>query len=120
MSWVIGIREVKMRAPERDLRETRKGPASVVPVRVIVDLPTCALGGTIKRGGTVFLPVHTGAGPCGTNARVTWGPRSPLPRATPLEWTVAHLLEPLRAYYAAYEPPMRFGAKSTPRGRRAE
>jgi len=118
MAWVIGIREVKHVRPERDLRETRKGPCSAVPVRVVSNLPPDAWLLTVACR-TLALPLHTGAGPCGTHARVTWGQRGPLPRATPLEWAVQHLVGPLRAYYAAYEQPRRFGAKDTPRGRRA-
>lgn len=36
-----------------------------------------------------------------------------------MSWSIEHLMLPLAAYYSTYVPPMRFGAKPGPRGRRA-
>lgn len=136
--WVRGIKEARIVQPERDGKE-----AIPKPVREVVELPASSIGRTV-RGGTWVLPLHTGAGPCGTFARAPWRQRIIDPNKvfgvatrvsyvqhsadaepvkvqrslTPLAWSVQHLLEPLAAYYAAYVPPRRFGAKDTPRGRR--
>lgn len=121
MAWVKGIREVHY--VDVPISENQHGPVACRKQRLVTELPSCALGGTIRVGPLVFLPVHTGAGPCGTRARypmpdllvarnVHWG-------RSPLAWSILHLVEPLQAYYAAYEPPRRFGAKDTPRGRGA-
>jgi hypothetical protein len=60
------------------------------------------------------LPASRGAaGPCGTLARCKSG------RSYATWWSVRQLLRPVAAYYATYEPPLRFGAKPGPRGRRA-
>lgn len=92
MAWVRGIKEARMHQPERDGRN-----AIPKPYRVVVDLPSTCLGGTIRRGPYIFLPVHTGAGPCGTRAR----------RAAPpslMAWSIRHLVEPLQHYYATRPP----------------
>lgn len=99
----MGIREVKFVRPERYERE-----AIPKAVRVTINLPREAIGRTVTPAYWV-LPVYTGAGPCGTYARRA---------CAGLAWSIRHLVEPLAAYYAAYVPPLRFGAKSTPRGRR--
>lgn len=106
------ITEVKyIETPVNDDHEERRGPVITQTRRVCTDLPAHAIAGTVGCRPMIFLPLHTGAGPCGTLARRSCG------RA--LAWSIAHLVEPLAAYYATYVPPMRFGAKPGPRGRRA-
>ena len=122
MAWVIGIREV--RHVEVQIDDTRlHGPRPRVKAMEVVDLPASAFGRTIRGGPPTFLPAHTGAGPCGTHARRERLSFHGVPilfdnEVSPLAWSIQHLVEPLAAYYAAYEPPRRFGAKDTPRGRR--
>lgn len=121
MAWVRGIKEARIVQPEREGKD-----AIPEPVRMIFDLPPSAISGTV-RGGSWVLPLHTGAGPCGTS--IKGAPCSSLihrfaivpgvaRRGSPLAWSLVHLWPKLVAYYAAYEPPRRFGAKDTPRGRR--
>lgn len=140
MMWVRGIKEARIVQPEREGKE-----AIPEPVRMVFDLPASSISRTV-RTGTWVLPLHTGAGPCGTLARAPWRQRMIDPNRvfgtatlvsyiqqshdaepmrvqrslTPLAWSIQHLVEPLAAYYAAYEPPRRFGAKDTPRGRRCK
>ncbi|TAK84316.1 MAG: hypothetical protein EPO20_14600 [Betaproteobacteria bacterium] len=116
MAWVTGIREVRhLRVP---VQEGRHGPVVLTTTLQIVDLPPEAWRETVGCRPLIFLPPHTGAGPCGTHARVIWPLHGNVPSLTPLEWSVRHLIEPLRAYYERYTPPKRFGAKPGPRGRR--
>lgn len=101
MAWVTGIKQVTTFQPERDGKQ-----AIPKPQRIAVDLQSSCVGGTIRSGPLIFLPVHTGAGPCGTRARVTWGPGKPLPGTmTPLEWSVKNLVEPLQVWYAEQNRP---------------
>lgn len=114
MAWVRGIREVHY--VEEVVHEARRAVTGRIPGvarerRVIVDLPADAIARVIGRR-LHWLASNTGAGPCGTYARRA-------PSGSPMRWSIAHLVEPLVHYYATYEPPLRFGAKSTPRGRRA-
>lgn len=113
MAWVRGIREVThvVVAGNGVQNGHRSGP-HMLKRRVVVDLPASTIQRTIERSAPVFLPCAAGAGPCGTLAR------SACVRGT-LEWAVTYLAGPLRFYYAVYTPPMRFGAKPGPRGRRA-
>lgn len=113
MGWVRGIREVRHVVVALGGVEDghRSGPHSEER-RVIIDLPPEAWQ-RVVRGGMTYLPAHTGAGPCGTVGR------GPSGRGWVWWWSIRHLINPLRAYYAAYAPPMRFGAKPGPRGRRA-
>lgn len=112
MGWVRGIREVRQVtiALDGDQVGLRRGPVMTKQERVIIDLPAEAWARLVHFQESV-PPLCAGAGPCGTLARC--------PFRTRMLWSVEHLIEPLAAYYAAYVPPMRFGAKPGPRGRRA-
>lgn len=90
----------------------KRGPVVMQSKRVCVDLPPSNWLRTVV-ARVVDLPMHTGAGPCGTSRGAASG------RSYVMWWSVHHLVAPIRAYYATYEPPMRFGAKPGPRGRRA-
>jgi hypothetical protein len=107
--WVVGIREVRHIDVEIET-EHDHGPRATEPKRVMTDLPPESWLRLLNF--RVALPQNTGAGPCGTLARGasggSWGSW----------WSFHHLVAPVRAYYATYEPPMRFGAKPGPRGRR--
>lgn len=139
MAWVKGIREVTHVTVAADGGKVgmKRGPVMTKQARRIADLAPESFARTIGRTALVFLPEHTGAGPCGTHARGLFKPRMidpakflgqrftgldpmpPAPALSPLAWSMTHLLPPLAEYYATYEPPMRFGAKPGPRGRRA-
>ena len=114
--WIRGIREVlQVTVPEdEDKVGVQRGPVVMKTERVITDLPPSMWARTLQTPfGVVDLPLETGAGPCGTclsGPRVGWWA---------MRWSRWHLVGPLRDYYATYEPPMRFGAKPGPRGRRA-
>lgn len=113
MSWVRGIKEVRHVHVATDGAAVgmKRGPVMTKVQRTTVELPPDVIERVV--GGTfLFLPEHTGAGPCGTLARGQEG-------RSPLAWSIKHLVEPLAAYYATYVPPMHFGAKTGPRGRRA-
>jgi hypothetical protein len=114
MAWVRGIREVRHVTVAVDDEQVglRRGPVVTKVERVITELPASAIARIIC-ARRVVLPAYTGAGPCGTLARRTSG------RSWAAWWSFHRLVEPIRAYYATYEPPMRFGAKPGPRGRRA-
>lgn len=109
---MIGIREVSLVtvAVNGDLVGFRRGPVMTCTTRVARQLPRDTWQRLVHY--RVMLPEIRGAGPCGTDARRECKPGV-------LRWSVRNLVEPLRAYYAAYTPPMRFGAKPGPRGRRA-
>lgn len=119
MAWVVSIREVHN--IEVVVEEYRRGPVVTETKREETILPRDCWARLLSL--KVDLPLHRGAGPCGTNARKSmndplvirhrWYWRSPL------TWSARNLVEPLRAFYAAYVPPMRFGAKPGPRGRKA-
>jgi hypothetical protein len=99
LAWVIGIKQAQMIQPDRD------GKEAIPPQRrVVIDLPASAIAGTVRRGPMVFLPTHTGAGPCGTHARYPYpGPlvaRNAHWGRSPIAWSIKHLIEPLREYYA--------------------
>lgn len=107
--WVIGIREVKIVEVEIEDSSTH-GPRMLRRQLTVIDLQPEAWVRLLHF--RVALPQHRGAGPCGTSVRGVC-------TAGALRWSIEHLLDPLAAYYAAYVPPMRFGAKPGPRGRRA-
>lgn len=139
MAWVRGIREVRQVtvALDDDLVGLRRGPVLTKQQRVITELAPRAIAQTVGTRALTFLPTNTGAGPCGTRARglcqrrmvdpnkfrgQRWvcGDRyQPVMSPSPLRWSIEHLVEPLAAWYATYEEPMHFGAKSGPRGRKA-
>ena len=82
----------------------RYGPVVTRVRRVIEELPRERWEGMVQFN--VMLPEHRcrhGLGCCGAKV---------------MSWSIWHLVEPLRAYYAAYVPPMRFGAKPGPKDRR--
>lgn len=114
MAWVRGIREVRHVHTPVDEEQVghRRGPVVMKVERVITELPASAIAQIVGHRPMVLLPVHTGAGPCGTLARGTSG------RSWAAWWSFHRLVQPIRAYYAAYVPPMRFGAKPGPRGRK--
>lgn len=102
MAWVTGIREVRMIQPETeregDGRQSMGRQSIPKPQRLVVTLPVGCVVGTIRQGPTVVLPVHTGAGPCGTHARRE--------RALGvIAWSIVHLIEPLQAWYAEQNRP---------------
>jgi len=99
-------------AAEAEVVGLRQGPVRTKVERQISDLPTRSIAQVVGFRPMIFLPTHTGAGPCGTHAR-----RAGTPGV--MAWSLTHLVEPLAAYYATYQPPLRFGAKPGPRGRRA-
>lgn len=117
MGWVRGIRDVRHREVSADamLAGIKRGPVVTRVERVITELPARSVADIVGRQRAVELPEHTGAGPCGTLARRDEEER---PARCALTWSIEHLVAPLQAYYATYEPPMRFGAKPGPRGRR--
>jgi hypothetical protein len=123
MAWVLGIKEARIVQPEREGKS-----AIPKPVRQIVDLSASAISRTVTPGDCV-LPDHTGAGPCGTlaraeavDARVRFHGMPIIfdGMLSPLAWSITHLVVPLRAYYAVYEAPVRFGrfGSKAPRFRR--
>jgi hypothetical protein len=136
VAWVTGIREVRhvLVAADGDAVGQRRGPVMTRTVRQKVDL----VPGSWLRvlGEPHELPAASGAGPCGTLARCSWvqrlvdpnlfvsqrfvtaDPYPIVPSPTPFAWSLEHLVAPLVAYYARYVPPLRFGAKPGPRGRR--
>lgn len=118
MAWVTGVTQVKH--VDVPVQNGRRGPLIFHRECVVVQLEPHAVAEVVGCRLLVFLPEHTGAGPCGTYARyqipdplvsrnVRW-------RRSPFAWSIRYLIEPLRAYYAAYVPPKRFGAKPGPRG----
>ena len=113
--WIRGIREVRqVTVPEdEDKVGVQRGPVVMKEERVISDLPPAVWARTLAYPFAVDLPLSKGAGPCGTCTQARpagwWAMR----------WSRLSLLAPLRDYYATYEPPMRFGAKPGPRGRKA-
>lgn len=110
---VRGIREVRheLVPVDEELSGLRQGPVVREQRRVCVDLPAESFQRTVSREVRT-LPVARGAGPCGTLARVRSG------RSYATWWSVRNLLRPVAAYYSTYEPPLRFGAKPGPRGRK--
>lgn len=112
MAWVTAIREVRVVtvAANPDLVGFRKGPVMTRTRRVVREVPRASWASLMHF--RVTLPAHRGAGPCGTDARRECRPGV-------LKWSRVYLLAPLAAYYSSYVPPMRFGAKPGPRGRRA-
>lgn len=121
MAWVRGIREVRYVTVSVEGKGVailrgehlgvRRGPILTRQERVCVELPADAVARVVHGRAMRFLPEHKGAGPCGTWTRAACGAR--------MLWSIEHLLAPLAEYYASYEPPIRLGAKGTPRGRRA-
>lgn len=102
MGWVVGIREVRfVEVRVSDSRE--HGPRLLAPKREVVNLPHEAWGRLMHF--RVALPVYQRAERRCEGAGV-------------LAWSMKHLLDPLAAYYATYEPPMRWGNASAPRGGR--
>lgn len=93
MAWVTGIKQATTFQPERDGKQ-----AIPKPQRIAVDLPSSCIGGTISSGPLVFLPVHTGAGPCGAHAR-----RASAPGV--IAWSIAHLIKPVSMWYAVQNRP---------------
>lgn len=114
MAWVTGIREVKLVTVAREEPSgMRKGPALTREVRQVQELPPDAIAQSVARA-LVYLPTSRGAaGPCGSWARCgTPRLRWPQQPASPFAWSIANLIVPLNAFYAAYQPPARFGARS--------
>ncbi len=119
MAWVVSIREVLH--VDVVVEEYRRGPVMTETKRSETIMPPGCWAQLL--GAHVELPLHEGAGPCGTLARM----RIPDPLVvrhrwygrSPLTWSVRNLVEPLRAFYATFVPPLRFGAKPGPRGRKA-
>lgn len=117
MAWVTGIKQAQMIQPEAERegegRQAMGRQATPEPVRVITELPSIAWAGAIRRGPMIFLPVHTGAGPCGTHARGARGRAPVIFRGvpiyglycSPLAWSIRHLIAPLQAYYAEQNRP---------------
>jgi len=112
--WIRGIREVRQVTVAMDEYAVgyQRGPVVTKEERVINDLPPAAWARMLG-AALVALPLASGAGPCGTSARCASG------RSYAMWWSRHYLIAQLRAYYATYVPPMRFGAKPGPRGRRA-
>lgn len=109
---ILGIRECVHELVEvEEQRGLRQGPVLKETRRRCYDLPRESIARTVGRR-IHTLPEHRGAGPCGTLARCASG------RSYGTWWSVRNLITPLAAYYASYEPPLRFGAKPGPRGRR--
>lgn len=126
MAWVVRIREVRqITVPtEGEQLGLRRGPVMTKEERVICELPAEAWARLVQ--GARVLPVHTGAGPCGSDTNHAEGrtffrgvPVLFGGQASPFGWSIAHLIDPLAAYYSTYVPPLRFGAKPGPRGRKA-
>ena len=135
MAWVTGIRE--SRHVEVPIQDYRRGPVMHRRVRRVESLATETVLALLRRRGAMELPETTGAGPCGTYARAEWRPRMidpnkllggtllnpdelpPMRSLSPMQWSVMFLIEPLQRYYETYQPPLRFGAKPGPRGRKA-
>lgn len=110
----MGIRQVMHVTVALDDEQVglRRGPVMTKIERVITDLPARAIAQVAGCRPMIFLPTNTGAGPCGTCARSACVSGA-------LAWSLLHLVVPLAAYYAIYVPPLHFGAKTGPRGRRA-
>lgn len=126
MAWVVRIREVRQVSVEAEPEQVglRRGPVVMKLERVISELRPEAWARLVR--APVALPLHTGAGPCGSDTTHAEGrtifrgvPVLFGGQASPFGWSIANLIDPLAAYYATYEPPLRFGAKPGPRGRRA-
>lgn len=113
MAWVREIREVRQITVNADGEQVglRRGPVLTKEVRTITELPPDTWERLVHF--RVALPLNTGAGPCGTSVAGHAG------IASVLAWSIEHLVDPLAAYYATYVPPLQFGPKQGPRGRRA-
>ena len=134
MAWVTGIRE--SRHIDIPVEEYRRGPVMHRRVRRVEPLPNGTVLEVLRRCRSLELPEPTGAGPCGTYARCEWQPRMidpnkllgqmllnaqempPMRSLSPMQWSVMFLIEPLQRYFETYQPPLRFGAKPGPRGRK--
>lgn len=95
--WVTGIREVRhvTVAADGGFVHMQRGPVMTREVREVVELPPEAWARLLNY--RVALPTQQAIGRrCGT--------------AGVLAWSVKHLLDPLAAYYATYEPPLRWGS----------
>lgn len=117
MAWVLRIRECVQEIVPVDeyLTGMRQGPVVREARRACRLVSPEAIARTVP-SRPVNLPTNRGAGPCGTQ---TTGCRPGRHLASwPLKWSMLHLVEPLAHYYATYVPPVRLGAKGTPRGRR--
>ncbi len=111
--WIRAVKEVRWVTVEADeFQEYKRGPVPLREERQIVEVPRSTWSRLVV-ALEVDLPLAAGAGPCGTRTVRASG------RRWAVRWSVFNLLRPLRAYYATYEPPMRFGAKPGPRGRKA-
>lgn len=112
--WVVRIRQVTTETVAADgtLVGMRRGPVVTTEVRRYEDLLPEVWHRVLAP--PTDLPLHTRAGPCGTLSR-----RPIYGGGWAMRWCTLYLVAPLRAYYSAYEPPMRFGAKPGPRGRKA-
>lgn len=109
---IIECRREEVLVPEERRSDVGRIPGVVRERRVCVQLPQHAIERTVGRR-IHHLPETKGAGPCGTHGRAASG------RSYAIWWSVRYLVHPIAAYYAAYVPPLRFGAKPGPRGRRA-
>lgn len=106
MAWVISIREVKHVGVfvEEDRRSDTGRTPGVVHVKLSETfLPRDCWNRLLQ--APLILPTQRGAGPCGTLARATFPTR--------LLWSIAHLIEPLRAHYMGDVAP-----RQGPRSRR--
>jgi len=103
VAWVIGIREVRHVKVPRAL--DRHGPVQYDVRLEVTSLPRETW--TRLLHFRVELPPRRGADQRG------------LKSVAVMSWSIEHLMLPLAAYYSSYVPPMRFGAKPGPRGRRA-
>jgi hypothetical protein len=70
LAWVMGIREVRHVTVVDEPIGRCKGPLRTKVERIICDLPSRSIAQVIGYHTVIFLPMHEGAGPCGTLARV--------------------------------------------------
>lgn len=131
-AWVTAARQVRL--IEVPVSDYRRGPVAHVKRLQVTEMREPEIREAVRRAPVVDLPETTGAGPCGSHARLEWvprmidpnkllGPRSqthdapPMRNLTPMQWSVVFLLEPMQRYFATYEQPVTRAPKSGPRGR---
>lgn len=94
------------------------------PRRVIEELSLAQLARMLAGRVVLFLPTHTGAGPCGTLGRreiptVPERCTAASGSASPIAWSVEHLIPPLQAYYEEKNRPLsKFSRAGIPHGAR--
>lgn len=101
MGTVVALREIAHE--DVPLHEGRHGPVVTERIRRERAHPPSAWGSLLARPRELPEVGRVAWQRCGVKV---------------LAWSCERLLWPLREYYATYRPPLRFGAKTGPRGRK--